>query len=303
MGLLSSLKRKSSEPAARRLPPQDPAQVELLRTRARRRLIGVAVLVGLAVVALPYVFEATPRPARPELAVRMPGEPAEIVMREGTAAGLQSGADPAGATASQPAMAASAAAAAASQAPGLSATQMAMAGAGAAAVGAAAGMAVAKGPKDDIITEPRDTQAEARERERQKAAADKAAAEKAERAEKARQERLRLERAREKAEKEKAEKAERAERAEKARREREKDKARDERRYVVQVGSFSEARTVRETRQRVEGLGLKSFEQHVETSSGRRTRVRLGPFSTKEEAARAASKLKAAGVSAAVLPL
>ena len=65
MGLLSSLKRKSSEPAARRLPPQDPAQVELLRTRARRRLIGVAVLVGLAVVALPYVFDATPRPARP----------------------------------------------------------------------------------------------------------------------------------------------------------------------------------------------------------------------------------------------
>ena len=60
---------------------------------------------------------------------------------------------------------------------------------------------------------------------------------------------------------------------------------------------------MRETRQRVEGLGLKSFEQHVETSSGRRTRVRLGPFSTKEEAARAASKLKAAGVSAAVLPL
>ena len=32
-------------------------------------------------------------------------------------------------------------------------------------------------------------------------------------------------------------------------------------------------------------------------------RSHLGPFSTKEEAARAASKLKAAGVSAAVLPL
>ena len=186
MGLLSSLKRKSSEPAARRLPPQDPAQVELLRTRARRRLIGVAVLVGLAVVALPYVFDATPRPARPELTVRMPGEPAEIVMREGTAAGLSPSAEAASAAALQSAVAGSAAAVAASQSPGLSATQMAMAGAGVAAVGAAAGMAVAKAPKDDIITEPRDAQAEARERERQKAAADKAAAEKAERAEKAR---------------------------------------------------------------------------------------------------------------------
>ena len=176
MGLLSSLKRKSSEPAARRLPPQDPAQVELLRTRARRRLIGVAVLVGLAVVALPYVFDATPRPARPELTVRMPGEPAEIVMREGTAAGLSPSAEAASAAALQSAVAGSAAAVAASQSPGLSATQMAMAGAGVAAVGAAAGMAVAKAPKDDIITEPRDAQAEARERERQKAAADKAAA-------------------------------------------------------------------------------------------------------------------------------
>ena len=78
MGLFSSLKRKSSEPAARRQPPQDPAQVETLRTRARRRLIGAAVLVGAAVVGLPYVFDATPRPVRPVMEVRKPGEPAEV---------------------------------------------------------------------------------------------------------------------------------------------------------------------------------------------------------------------------------
>ncbi|MFM2342204.1 MAG: hypothetical protein RLZZ592_1857, partial [Pseudomonadota bacterium] len=211
MGLLSSLKRKSAEPAGRRLPPQDPAQVELLRTRARRRLIGVAVLVGVAVVALPYVFEATPRPAPPELSVRMPGEPAEVLVDEATSAGQT--AVPTAMAASLPTMGAASAASAVGT--GASASPLLAAGTGVAVAGvaAAAGMALAKAPRDDIITEPKDPQAEQRERDRQKAAADKAAAEKVE---KARQERLRAERvAREKAEREKAER-EKAEKAEKA---------------------------------------------------------------------------------------
>ena len=337
MGLFSSLKRKSSEPAARRQPPQDPAQVETLRTRARRRLIGAAVLVGAAVVGLPYVFDATPRPVQPTMQVRMPGEPEIVVGTTPPAASAV-----AGAASGHEASASTGSSAASSAATAAAGKGTAVAMAGGAVLGAvAAGAAVKAATHDDgIITESKESEAERlarekaaqaardKEKERQRLKAEKAEKERADRAERERadREKARKEKAAREAEaererirqdKERAERLDRIEkekaRKEKERREREKEKekdrekdakaAKDDRRYVVQVGSFSEARTVRETRQRVEDLGLKSFEQHVDTSSGRRTRVRLGPFATKEEAARAASKLKAAGVSAAVLPL
>lgn len=72
---------------------------------------------------------------------------------------------------------------------------------------------------------------------------------------------------------------------------------------MVQVGAFAEAATVREARQRIEKLGLRATEQDVETAGGRRTRVRLGPFNTREEADRALAKLRAAGLPGAVVPL
>ncbi|MEN9484954.1 MAG: hypothetical protein RJB37_2834, partial [Pseudomonadota bacterium] len=76
------------------------------------------------------------------------------------------------------------------------------------------------------------------------------------------------------------------------------------RRYVIQAGSFAEASAARDLGRRIGKLGLDSHEQRVETASGSaRTRVRLGPFNSKEEALRAAARLKAAGLNAAVLPL
>jgi len=72
-------------------------------------------------------------------------------------------------------------------------------------------------------------------------------------------------------------------------------------RVFVQVGAYAEAGTVKSVRQRVDKLGMKSHEQSVETATGQRTRVRLGPFASREEADRAAAKLRAGGLGATVI--
>ena len=74
-------------------------------------------------------------------------------------------------------------------------------------------------------------------------------------------------------------------------------------RFVVQVGAFAEAAAVREARGKLEKLGLPSYTQAVQTASGTRTRVRLGPFGTREEADKAAAKAKTAGLAGTVLAL
>lgn len=74
-------------------------------------------------------------------------------------------------------------------------------------------------------------------------------------------------------------------------------------RYVVQVGAFGDPAALRDARQRVERLGLKTYTQVVQTPQGERTRVRVGPFATREEAEAAAARLRAARLPAALLTL
>jgi DedD protein len=74
-------------------------------------------------------------------------------------------------------------------------------------------------------------------------------------------------------------------------------------RFVVQAGAYTDAAALREARDKIERLGLKTYTQVVETDAGRRTRVRIGPFASREEADRAAAKLKGAALPAAVLTL
>jgi DedD protein len=74
-------------------------------------------------------------------------------------------------------------------------------------------------------------------------------------------------------------------------------------RYIVQVGAFAEATAAREARQKVEKLGLKTYTQVVETSGGKRIRVRVGPFASREEADKASNKIKSAGLASAVYTL
>ena len=74
-------------------------------------------------------------------------------------------------------------------------------------------------------------------------------------------------------------------------------------RYVLQVGAFADASAARETRSKVEKLGLKTYTQVVETAAGSRTRVRVGPFASRDEADKALAKARDAGINAVVLTL
>jgi len=74
-------------------------------------------------------------------------------------------------------------------------------------------------------------------------------------------------------------------------------------RFVVQVGAFLEDAKVREARSKVEKLGLKTYTQPVDTPTGKRIRVRVGPYATKVDADKAAARLKGDGLQAVVLAL
>ena len=74
-------------------------------------------------------------------------------------------------------------------------------------------------------------------------------------------------------------------------------------RYVVQVGAFADAAKAREVRAKVERAGLKTYTHVAETKDGKRIRVRVGPFETRSEADKAASKLKGLDMPAAILTL
>ncbi len=74
-------------------------------------------------------------------------------------------------------------------------------------------------------------------------------------------------------------------------------------RFVVQVGAFTDPTAVKEARAKVEGLGMKTYTQVAETPAGSRTRVRVGPFATRDEAERAAAKIRASALPTVVLAL
>jgi DedD protein len=74
-------------------------------------------------------------------------------------------------------------------------------------------------------------------------------------------------------------------------------------RYVVQVAAFSDVAKAHEVRQKLEKAGISTYAQVIDTPEGKRFRVRLGPFTSKAEAEQAAAKVKAHQLTAAVLAL
>ena len=53
---------------------EKPQDVDALKRRGRRRLVGAVALVLLAVIVLPMVFDSEPRTSAPPVSVRIPGE-------------------------------------------------------------------------------------------------------------------------------------------------------------------------------------------------------------------------------------
>ena len=74
-------------------------------------------------------------------------------------------------------------------------------------------------------------------------------------------------------------------------------------RAVVQVGAFADAAKAKEARSKLESAGLKTYTQEVETKEGKRIRVRVGPFASKEEADKTAEKIRKLNLPATVLKL
>lgn len=74
-------------------------------------------------------------------------------------------------------------------------------------------------------------------------------------------------------------------------------------RIVVQVGAFADPDKAREARMKLERAGLKTYTHVADTKEGKRTRVRVGPFATRAEADRAAQKIKKLDLPASILTL
>lgn len=68
--------------------------------------------------------------------------------------------------------------------------------------------------------------------------------------------------------------------------------------FVVQLGAFSDASKTKELKQQVDELGMASYTD----KSGELTRLRVGPFMSREAASAAAAKLELAGMHGQVMP-
>ena len=284
--------------------------MEELRVRTRRRLIGAAVLVIVAVVALPLVFEGPPRAVSPRVAIELPpraggAASATIEMAPGRHGSVASGAGPAtvvippvprapeGAEAARAAaaVAAEAASTAGKAAPVLPALRPPVAPQPPQpAPGVVRKPPAAQRPVPAGVADPVDRPAvrkPAAEESRPRPAAvtkDVARAPGPEKAEKS----------------DRTEKADRADKKDKAAKPPVKPAA-AESRVWVQVGAFAEPSTARAVRQKVDKLGLRAQEQTVETAAGQRTRVRLGPYTSREDAEKAIARLRGGGLSATVV--
>lgn len=75
-------------------------------------------------------------------------------------------------------------------------------------------------------------------------------------------------------------------------------------RFVLQVAALASQEKVTELQAKLAGAGLRSYTQKGETSAGAHViRVRVGPFSSKDEAEKIRGKLSAMGLSGSMVPL
>lgn len=278
MGLLSIFKRNTEgreAPAAK--PVADAADaVQQLRVRARRRLIGAAVLVAVGIIGFPLVFETQPRPIPVDLPIEIPRKEAAAPLPMPAAPQHQ---------ASEPAAAKPAIITETRdghEAPPEAVREVPP-------VVKPAAVAKAEPPAEKPAAKPAEKVVEKVAEKVQEKAPEKAVEKSAEKAKDKLGEAARVQALLEgRAAASAAEKKATTESAG---------------RFIVQIGAFGEANAAREARLKVEKLGLKTYTQVIESAEGKRTRVRVGPFATREEADKASGRIRAAGLPAAILTL
>ena len=253
-----------------------PSDVEALRTRARRRLIGMVVLVGAGVLGFPWLFETQPRPMSPDVRIVQSGPHAQgeadassraasgrvapAPRREAQVANITPPAD------------------ATNVPPPAEARQASRAEAPPEAKPLEPQPAAKPSPKPAPVES-------ARPPERVVAKPAEKAPEKV-------------------AQKPQAKPAEKsADKAADKKPDPKSDNKASDTRYVVQFGAFADVNAARETRQKAERMGLKTYAQQVDTPQGKRIRVRLGPFADKAEADKALATLRKGGLNGNVLTL
>lgn len=74
-------------------------------------------------------------------------------------------------------------------------------------------------------------------------------------------------------------------------------------RFVVQAGTFSDEAKLREVRSKLEKAGITTYTQVIEGKEGRRVRVRVGPFTKRDDADKMANKIKQLQLQPQVLTL
>ena len=66
--------------------------------------------------------------------------------------------------------------------------------------------------------------------------------------------------------------------------------------WVVQLGAYKEAGNVKQLLSKLKELGLPAYTEKMTSDQGQRTRVRAGPFASRELAEKADAKIKKIGV-------
>ena len=70
----------------------------------------------------------------------------------------------------------------------------------------------------------------------------------------------------------------------------------------MQVAALADSARVKQLQKQMSAAGVKAYTEAVTTKSGEITRVRAGPYATKEAAESARSQLKKAGLDGKVVP-
>ncbi len=82
-----------------------------------------------------------------------------------------------------------------------------------------------------------------------------------------------------------------------------KPAAATEGRFIVQIGAFADGAKAHEARIKLERAGFKTYAQVIESKDGRRIRVRVGPFPNKHEAEKVGEKIKKLDLPVGILEL